>query len=100
MQYRQRYYLYQSAAVFRTAAPRRLAFAGVTALHLNNWYAVNRIPYNLFNVNASIYEACFMSNPSEFEWYYNLGNWRIVAEAKIKVYVEALGKTYIPPTEN
>jgi len=34
---------YENTGVFRDAAPRRLAFAGVTALHLNNWYTVNRL---------------------------------------------------------
>ncbi|MCL1854035.1 MAG: DUF5011 domain-containing protein [Peptococcaceae bacterium] len=65
----------------------------------NNWYAINRIPYNLFNVKASIYEGCYISNPSEFDWYYFKENWHVVSEAKIKVYVEALGKTYVPPKE-
>ncbi|MCL1791986.1 MAG: DUF5011 domain-containing protein [Peptococcaceae bacterium] len=66
----------------------------------NNWFGINRIPFNLFNVKASIYEDCYMSNAEEFDWYYKQGNWRKVSEAKIKAYVEALGKTYVPPSED
>jgi N-acetylmuramoyl-L-alanine amidase len=66
----------------------------------NNHYAMNRIPYNLFNVICTIYEGCYISNSAEFQWYYSQGNWRKVSEAKIKAYVEALGKAYIPPANN
>ena len=33
---------FTDASLFRTMQPRHLAFAGVTAQHLNNWYAVNK----------------------------------------------------------
>ncbi|MDF2557928.1 MAG: hypothetical protein K0R71_1756 [Bacillales bacterium] len=62
-------------------------------------YAMNRYSLELFNVKTVIYEGCYMSNPSEFLWYYNGGNWKKVSEIKIKNYVESLGVTYIPPVQ-
>lgn len=63
--------------------------------NFRNWYAVNRIPYELYNVKAVIYEGCYLSNISDYKWYYNENNWKALSEYKIKTYVEALGKTYI-----
>ncbi len=59
-------------------------------------YAMNRIPYQIFNVKSIIYEGSYMSNKNEFIWYWNEGNWRKASEAKIEVYVNYLGKTYNP----
>lgn len=65
-----------------------------------NYYAMNRIPYELYNSKVVIYEGCYMSNLEDFTWYYLNKNWIQVSEAKIKVYVESLGKTYIPPIDD
>ena len=59
-------------------------------------YAVNRIPYTIANVKATIYEGCYMSNKKEFLWYWNDGNWQTVSEAKIETYVTSLGVNYNP----
>ena len=57
-------------------------------------YAVNRIPYQIFNVKSIIYEGCYMSNKNEFLWYWQNDNWYKVSEAKIETYVNSLGITY------
>lgn len=64
-----------------------------------NWYAVIRIPYNLFRVKSVIYEPVYMSNASEWNWYWNEENWKAMCEVKIKSYVESIGVAYIPPIE-
>ena len=64
-----------------------------------NYYAILRLTYELYNVNTILYEGSYMSNSSDFDWYYTKGNWKDMSEAKIKVYVESLGKTYVPPTQ-
>ena len=61
-----------------------------------NNYAVNRIPYAIFNVKSIIYEGCYMSNKKEFLWYWNDANWYKVSEAKIETYVTSLGISYNP----
>ena len=57
-------------------------------------YAVNRIPYQIFNVKSIIYEGCYISNKNEFLWYWQNDNWHKVSEAKIETYVNSLGITY------
>ena len=59
-----------------------------------NYYAVLRIPYELFNVKNVIYEPIYMTNANDFNWYYSSGNWIKVSELKIKEYVTSLGGTY------
>jgi len=59
-----------------------------------DYYAVIRIPNELFNVKTIIFEPMFMSNPKEFSWYYMNKNWIDITEIKIKEYVEYLGYTY------
>lgn len=59
-------------------------------------YAVNRIPYNLFNVKSIIYEGAYLSNKDDFNWYWNDENWIKVSEAKLEVYINYLGGTYNP----
>jgi len=71
--------------------------SGGEVYNFTNWYAMNRIPYELFNTYVTIYEGCYMSNVDEFLWYYTDQNWKKVSEVKIKAYVEALGKTYVAP---
>lgn len=62
-----------------------------------DYYAMQRTPFILFNEFVSTYEHSFISNQSEMAWYMNEGAWKLMAEAKIKTYVEALGKTYLAP---
>ncbi|MDF2535341.1 MAG: hypothetical protein K0R18_1500 [Bacillales bacterium] len=62
-------------------------------------YAMNRYALELFNVKTVIYEGCYISNPTEFNWYYNGGNWKKASEIKIKNYVESIGVSYIPPVQ-
>ena len=62
-----------------------------------NYYVVMRFPFDLYNVKNVLYEGAYMSNPSDFAWYYTEGNWKKLSEIKIKHYVESLGVTYIPP---
>jgi len=59
-----------------------------------NFYAVIRIPYELFSVNNTIYEPIYMSNSNDFNWYYTGGNWIKVSEIKIEEYINYLGGTY------
>lgn len=61
-----------------------------------DYYATIRIPLELFNVKTVTYEGCYMSNITNFDWYYKNEGWKIMSEIKIKNYVESLGKTYIP----
>jgi len=62
-----------------------------------NWYAITRIPYELFNVNLMTFEPIFMSNAANFRWYWIEENWIHMSEVKIRAYVEHLGLTYVPP---
>ena len=62
-----------------------------------NYYAVNRVPFELFNVKAIIFEPAYMSNASNFRWYWLEENWIQMSEMKIKTYVEHLGIKYIEP---
>lgn len=62
-----------------------------------DYYAVIRIPYQLFNIKNVLYEGAYLSNERDFNWYYTDKNWIQMSEEKIKVYVEKLGKKYIAP---
>ncbi len=64
--------------------------------NFTDYYAVVRIPYDLYHTKNTLYEGCYLSNSLDFDWYYTKGNWKTLSEQKIKTYVEALGKTYIP----
>lgn len=59
-------------------------------------YAVNRIPYQLFNTKTIIYEGCYLTNKEDYDWYWNQKNYIKVSEAKIESYVNFLGGTYNP----
>ena len=59
-----------------------------------NYYAVIRIPYELYNVKNVIYEPIYMTNANDFNWYYASDNWIKVSELKIKEYVSSIGGTY------
>lgn len=59
-----------------------------------DYYAVIRIPNELFNVKTVIYEPIYMSNSKDFNWYYTNKNWIDVTEIKIEEYVNYLGGKY------
>lgn len=64
--------------------------------NFEDYYAVNRIPYDIFNVKSIIYENAYMSNIEDWDYYYVKENYKQISEQKIKVYVESLGINYIP----
>lgn len=68
--------------------------AGGAVYAVRNWYAIIRIPYELYNVNVPLYEGCYLNNIDDYNWYKD--NWKKLSEVKIKKYVESLGKNYIP----
>ena len=59
-----------------------------------NYYSILRITYELFNVKNVIYEPIYMTNASDFNWYYASRNWIKVSEIKIKEYVNSIGGVY------
>lgn len=59
-----------------------------------NFYSILRITYELFNVKNVIFEPIYMTNASDFNWYYASRNWIKVSEIKIKEYVESIGGVY------
>lgn len=63
--------------------------------NIKNYYAVQRIPYELFNIYTVTYEGCYLSNMTDYKWY--ISNWKKLSEIKIKKYVESLGITYKEP---
>ena len=63
-----------------------------------NYYCVIRVPYELFNTKVVIYEGAYLSNDSDFNFFWNDGNWKRISEIKIKNYMEELGKEYIETT--
>lgn len=60
-----------------------------------DYYAIIRIPNQLFNVKTVIYEPIYMSNSNDFSWYWINKNWIEVTEIKIEEYVNYLGGEYI-----
>ena len=64
-----------------------------------NYYSVIRVPYELFNVKSIIYEPIYMSNSSDFNWYYSANNWIKVSELKIEEYVKFMGGDYNPDNQ-
>ena len=65
--------------------------------YFTDYYAVLRVPYQLFNVNNVLFEGSYLSNSKDFDWYYTNNNLKKLSEDKIKTYVEALGIEYIEP---
>ena len=59
-----------------------------------DYYAVIRIPNELFNVKTIIFEPMYMSNSSDFTWYWTNRKWIDVTEIKIEEYVNYVGGTY------
>lgn len=66
--------------------------------YFTDYYAVIRLPYELFNIKNVLYEGSYLSNNNDFNWYYKEENWKDLSEQKIKIYVESLGIKYIEPT--
>ncbi len=66
----------------------------------DDYYAVIRIPRQLFNTYVTIYEPIYISNPREFNWYWI--NKKIIdtTEIKIKTYVLYLGGKYDEDTSS
>ena len=65
--------------------------------YFTDYYAVIRLPYQLFNIKNVLYEGSYLSNYNDFDWYYKQNNWKSLSEEKIKTYVTFLGKEYKPP---
>lgn len=65
--------------------------------YFTDYYAVIRLPYQLFNIKNILYEGSYLSNYNDFDWYYNNENWKKLSEEKIKTYVNLLGINYISP---
>jgi N-acetylmuramoyl-L-alanine amidase len=59
-----------------------------------DYYAMIRIPKELFNVKTVIYEPIYISNINDFNWYWINKKWIDVTEIKIEEYVNYLGYTY------
>lgn len=66
--------------------------------YFTDYYAVIRLPYELFNIKNVLYEGSYLSNMNDFNWYYKDENWKKLSEQKIKIYVESLGIHYMEPT--
>ncbi|MBQ2310365.1 MAG: N-acetylmuramoyl-L-alanine amidase [Erysipelotrichales bacterium] len=79
---------------------RRLDMAGGKSYpDVRMWYGIQRIPYESCGKDTVTYEGAYISSPDDLEWYWTEENWKKVSEVKIRAYVEALGKEYIPPKE-
>lgn len=63
--------------------------------NIKDFYALQRIPYELFNIYTVTYEGCYLSNIDDYKWY--IDNWKNLSEIKIKHYVESLGVKYKEP---
>lgn len=59
-----------------------------------DYYAIIRIPNELFNVKSVIYEPIYISNSNDFSWYWINKKWIEITEIKIKEYVNYLGGVY------
>ena len=59
-----------------------------------DFYAIIRIPNELFNVKNIIYEPIYISNINDFNWYWNNKKWIDITEMKIEEYVNYLGGNY------
>ena len=62
--------------------------------NITNYYSVIRIPYELFNVKNVIYEPIYLTNSSDFNWYWSSSNWIKISEMKIEEYVKYMGGKY------
>lgn len=60
----------------------------------SDYYVIQRVPYELFNVKTVIYEPIYLTNSNDYNWYYVKKNWIKISEMKIKEYVNYLGGEY------
>lgn len=67
-----------------------------TIYNYMDYYAMIRIPRQLFNVKTIIFEPMYVSNSSDFSWYWTNKKWIDVSEIKIEEYVNYVGGTYNP----
>jgi len=65
-----------------------------TVYNADDYYAIIRIPMELFNVKTVIYEPIYLSNINDYNWYWTKKKWIEVSEIKIEEYVNYLGGTY------
>lgn len=60
-------------------------------INAKNYYAVLRIPYELFNVNnITIYEGCYLSNINDYINYWNNNLWKEISKVKVNNYIAKL----------
>lgn len=64
-----------------------------------DWYGMQRVPDMLYQEFIPTYEHIYLSNAADVSWYTANGDaiMKQMAEAKVKEYVTAMGKTYIAP---
>ena len=66
----------------------------------SDYYVVQRVPYELFNVKTVIYEPIYLTNSSDYSCYYVKKNWIKISEMKINEYVNYLGGEYSSDNTN
>jgi len=76
---------------------RRISRSNGEVVNERIFYANMRYPYECFGVVVTTYEAAYINNAGDYNWYVTNEGWKRVSEAKIKAYVEALGLQYIAP---
>lgn len=56
-----------------------------------NYYAILKIPSELFNVNnITIYEGCYLSNIDDYIDYWNNENWKEISDIKVEYYINKI----------
>ncbi|MBE6143964.1 MAG: DUF5011 domain-containing protein [Firmicutes bacterium] len=56
-----------------------------------NYYAIHRIPSELFNLNkVVIYESCYISNIDDFINYWNNEAWKKISDIKVENYIKKI----------
>lgn len=56
-----------------------------------NYYAIHRIPSELFNVNkVVIYESCYITNIDDFINYWNNEAWKKISDIKVENYIKKI----------
>ena len=63
---------------------------------ITDYYGMQRQTDMIYNEYVPTYEHIYISNAKDTAWYMS-GAWKTMAEAKIKEYVTAVGKTYVAP---
>lgn len=56
-----------------------------------NYYAIHRIPSELFNVNkVVIYEGCYITNIDDYINYWNNEAWKKISDIKVENYIKKI----------